>query len=410
MRKLVGLVLGIMAMYSAEAQQALQQGKWRAYLHRKDGNDIVWQFSLQWQANKPLLYILNADEKYKVDEVTLKGDSLFIIMPVFESSFKARIIAKDSIAGEWIKGTPNGNTTMPFSATAKQPLRFAATGKALTNLSGKWSATFTSARKGGDGSPAIALFKQQNNIVKGSILTPTGDYRFLEGVVDGNTLKLSTFDGSHAFLITATVDKNKISNGSFYSGAMGSASWTAVRNDTATLPDLAAMYLKNGEDGRLNFTFKDLDGKPVSIKDAQFKNKVVVIQLLGSWCPNCMDETAFLSDWYKKNHQRGVEIIGLAYEYSTDFARSQKDLRRFQQRFKVDYPMLITGVTVMDSLRTEKTLPQFTPIKTFPTSLVLDKKGVVRKIDTGFFGPGTGVYYENYKKEFEKTISELLAE
>jgi hypothetical protein len=123
-----------------------------------------------------------------------------------------------------------------------------------------------------------------------------------------------------------------------------------------------------------------------------------------------MDETAFLSEWYKKNHQRGVEIIALAYEYSTDFERSRRDLLKFQQRFKVDYPVLITGVTVMDSLRTEKTLPQFTPIKTFPTSIVLDKKGKVRKIDTGFFGPGTGVYYERYKEEFERTVNDLLKE
>jgi peroxiredoxin len=184
----------------------------------------------------------------------------------------------------------------------------------------------------------------------------------------------------------------------------------ADKNATATLPaDLSAIYLKPGEE-RLNFTFNDLDGKPVSINDARFKNKVVVVQLMGSWCPNCMDETAFLSEYYRANKQRGVEIVALAYEYSTDTERSIKSLRKFQQRFNVQYPMLLTGVSSSDSLRTEKTLPQVTTIRFLPSSIILDKNGKVRKFDTGFNGPGTGEHYVQFKKEFETTIDGLLKE
>jgi hypothetical protein len=123
-----------------------------------------------------------------------------------------------------------------------------------------------------------------------------------------------------------------------------------------------------------------------------------------------MDETAFLSDYYQRNKQRGLEIIALAYEYSTNFNRSQQSLRKFQQRFNVQYPILITGVTVSDTLRTEKTLPQVTRIKVFPSSIILDKTSKIRKLDTGFYGPGTGEHYEAYKREFNKTIEALLAE
>src|SRR5207237_7426925 len=146
-------------------------------------------------------------------------------------------------------------------------------------------------------------------------------------------------------------------------GARYIETWTAVKNAKAVIPDtLAAVYLKPGED-RLHFRYPDLDSNLVSIEDARFHNKVVIIQIMGSWCPNCMDETAFLSDYYNKNRQRGVEIVALAYEYSTNFERSQKSLAKFQKRFNVQYPVLITWVTVSDSLRTAKTLPQVTPIK-----------------------------------------------
>jgi peroxiredoxin len=131
---------------------------------------------------------------------------------------------------------------------------------------------------------------------------------------------------------------------------------------------------------------------------------------MGSWCPNCMDETAFLSDYYNRNKQRGVEVIALAYEYTTDWQRSLNSLKKFQQRFNVQYPILNTEVTVGDSLKTEKTLPQVTAIQSFPSSIILDKKGKIRKLDTEFTGPATGIHYTEYKKEFEQTINGLLKE
>jgi thiol-disulfide isomerase/thioredoxin len=397
---------------SLQAQQFLQKGIWKAYLQREDGQKIVFNLDVREQNKQPVWYVLNAGERLEVKEVQRKGDSLLVNMPFFESAFRARIIAADSIQGQWVKGTPGKDVIVPFYASARQTTRFLPVkGKPLYNVSGKWSVHFQSRRANDEAAPAIAVLQQKGQQVSGSVLTPSGDYRYLEGLVTGDSLVMSTFDGSHAFLFTARLDgERRLNQGMFYSGAAAKTGWSAVRNDTATLPDLSAMYLKPGEDGYPDFRFKDLDGREVSLHDDRFKNKVVILQLMGSWCPNCMDETAFLSEWYKKNHQRGVEIIALAYEYSTDFERSRRDLLKFQQRFKVDYPVLITGVTVMDSLRTEKTLPQFTPIKTFPTSIVLDKKGKVRKIDTGFFGPGTGVYYERYKEEFERTVDDLLKE
>jgi thiol-disulfide isomerase/thioredoxin len=405
---LITLCLLIVAQASI-AQVPLQTGQWRAFLHREDGQDIVFSYVFSWQQNKPVIYVLNAGERLEVTDILLAGDSVFIKMPFFESSFRARIYSKDSISGTWIKATPTKNNEMPFTATTRKTTRFvAAKGAPAVNVSGKWAVQFY--KQGSEPEPAIGVFTQKDNKVTGSILTPTGDYRYLEGIVTGDSLVLSTFDGSHAFLLTAKAGKNKIANGLFYSGAKGWQQWQAVRNDTATLPDLAAMYLKTGEEGYLNFRFKDLEGKEVGITDERFKNKVVIIQLMGSWCPNCMDETAFLSDYYKKNKQRGIEIIALAYEYTTDVERSKRSLQSFQQRFGVTYPILNTGVAVTDPQRTEKTLPQCTPIKSFPTSLVLDRKGKVRKIDTGFFGPGTGVYYTEYKAGFEKTVNTLLAE
>ena len=161
----------------------------------------------------------------------------------------------------------------------------------------------------------------------------------------------------------------------------------------------------------MNFTFRDSNNESeVSINDKRYKDKVVVIQILGSWCPNCMDETKFLSEYYKENHQNGVEIIGLSYERTTNFENSRKALLPFKKKFDVQYPILITGATVSDSLRAEKTLPQLEEINAFPTTIFVDKKGNIRKIDSGFNGPATGEHYTQFKKEFNGIITQLLAE
>lgn len=400
----------VLMIATSFAQTTLHKGNWRGWLQRNDGQQIVFNFTLQSQNNTPVLLISNAKEKLQVKDLVITSDSLSFSMPVFESAFKARIVGADSLQGEWTKGSPGKSVTIPFYATTRQASRFAATsGQAAKTLNGRYSVVFTSRR--GTPEPAIAVFKQSGSELTGSILTPTGDYRYLQGIVTGDSLLLSTFDGVHAFLITARIkDAQHIENGHLFSGPMGKTEWSGYKNDTASLPDLAAMYLKDKDQDKPRFTFKDIDGKQVSLSDDRFKNKVVVIQLMGSWCPNCMDETAFLSQWYKSNRQRGVEVVALAYEYSTDFQRSQNSLRKFQQKFEVTYPMLITGITVMDTLRTEKTLPLFTPIKTFPTAIILDQNGRVRKIDTGFFGPGTGEFYTHYQQEFEATINSLLKE
>jgi peroxiredoxin len=384
-----------------------QQQRWLGILKRNDGEHINFHFDWKTEKGRSIWYIYNGEEKIRVNNIVADGDSIFVQMPVFESQLRVKKIG-NVMAGQWIKGGVSKTTILPFTATPGT--RRFATAKTITakNITGRWAVTFSSAKKN---ELSVGEFKQAGNKLTGTFLNSTGDYRYLEGIVRNDSLLLSGFDGGHAFLFTAKIENNKkISGGTFYSGATYKEDWSAVKDATAKVPlDSVAMYVKPGEE-ILHFTFKDLEGKPVSIKDDKFKNKVVVIQLMGSWCPNCMDETAFLSEYYNKNKQRGVAVIALAYEYTTDWERSKKSLIKFKERYDVQYTILNTEVTVIDSLRTEKTLPELTPIKFFPSSVILDKKGRVRKLDTGFNGPATGSHYIAYKKEFEETINSLLNE
>lgn len=402
----LALVLCLAFISSATAQSSLAKGWWRASLLREDGNHIVFNFELKYEKGKPVWYIRNASERIPVTNLQWKGDSLIVRMPVFESTFYLKRENDKTLRGKWVRGGTVSELILPVEMVQGPQQRFSPSKTSTYNISGRWAVTFTNDRRS---RPAIGEFKQTGNSLTGTFLNPAGDYRFLEGTVDGDTLRISTFDGHHAYYFKAKVnDANTITSGSYVSGPSFLETWKAVRDEDAILPDtLSAVYLKPGED-RLNFRFPDLDSNLVSINDNRFRNKVVVIQLMGSWCANCMDETAFLSDFYDKNRQRGIEVVSLAYEYSTDFHRSRNSLKKFQQRFAVKYPMLITGVRTSDSLRTKKTLPQITTIKMLPTTLFIGKDGKVKSIHTGFNGPGTGAHYELFKREFYDIIEELL--
>ncbi len=394
---------------ATSAQTKLQTGVWRGALKTSSGVELPFNFDVENIGAHQQLAIINGAERFKVTDVKTKGDSVFIHMPLFNSEFRLKFAGK-GLKGQWIKHLGDKDAAMDFAAEPNTAWRFfKSPGKPAFNVTGRWSAIF------GDGTPGkeklVGEFKQTGTRLTGTFLSISGDYRYLEGSVTGNQLYLSCFDGGHAFIFTAKITNAKtISDGKYYAGLSGLDKWSAIRDPNAKLPDAYSLTVLKPGYKKIAFTFKDINGNKVSLTDNRFKNKVVIVQILGSWCPNCMDETNFLvNSYYPKYHRKGVEIIGLAYERTTDFAKSQKTLQQLKTHFNIPYPLLITGYTPSKG-DPEKSLPMLADFKGFPTTIIIDKKGDVRKIHTGFSGPGTGVYYTQFKDEFEKLTDDLLAE
>ena len=415
MKRMVLMLALLTGGLYAQAQQRnnLSGGQWRGELERADGNNIIFNFEVNKKEGKSIVYIRNAAERLAVDDITIAQDSVFIKLPFFDSQFRAVFINDNQIKGVWIKRLADRNLVMPFTAinNGAKSYRFnASVRKPVADITGRWAASFSDAGHKRT-AEAVGVFNQQGTALTGSFLNPSGDYRYLEGAVDGDSLRLSGFDGGYALLFTAKIDDaKKISGGKFFSGVGAPRIWEASKDAAAALAgNSSSALLKQGVSPKLDFTFKDVDGRPVSIHEKRFKDKVVIVQILGSWCPNCMDETAFMAEVYKKYKSKGVEIVGLAYERTTDFTRSQQSVRNFMKRLKVEYPVLITPVAVNDPQRAEKTLPQLEKIPAFPTTIFADRKGEIQKIHAGFNGPGTGEEYEKQKQEYYDIIDRLLA-
>ena len=384
------------------SEKEIPLGKWRGIIHIQN-QELPFNFETKRSDHGLTFTILNGEEEIDIDSIFINKDSIIIPMHIFDASIKARIGEK-SLDGVWVKHYAE-DYEIHFSAQYGTNERFKIdSADPAFKVSGKWAVTFYDQE---DTTDAIGIFKQSEGQLTGTFLTSTGDYRFLEGVVNEDKIFLSAFNGTSAYLFKAKIKGNRIS-GDFYSGKTGYKKWKAIKSNDVSLPDADQLTSLNKGYSTFKFSFPDLSGDTVSHNDIRFQNKVLIIQILGTWCPNCMDETAFLAEWHEKNKHKPVEIIGLAFERKNDLTYAKKLLNKFINKYDVGYPILFAGSK--DKENVERTLPMLDRLRAFPTTLFIDKKGKIRKIHTGFSGPGTGEYYERFKSEFNNFVNQLIEE
>ena len=243
--------------------------------------------------------------------------------------------------------------------------------------------------------------------VTGTFGTETGDYRYLDGIMHGDSLLLSAFDGSHAFLFQAALRGDSLL-GRFRSGIHSQEPWYAIRNEAFHLRDPDSLtFLKEGHE-MVALRLPDLDGRSISPMDDPYKGHVRMVQVMGSWCPNCVDETVLLTELYDQYHQQGLDVFAVAFERYPEKDKAIASLKRFKDRLRVKYDVLYGGESRKE-VASEK-LPFLDHIMSYPTCIFIDRAGKVRRIRTGFYGPGTGEHYLNYKRNLKAFIEKMLAE
>lgn len=392
------------------SQNKLKPGIWRgALILNEKQSDLVlpFNFYVRYTGEFLSIDIINAEEKITVTEITVAGDSVNFKMPVFDSEFRT-VLKRDTLFGLWINHAKKEKNKIPFEAYYNDKRRFITNTNAKTDFTGRYEVTFNAKKQ--DEYKAIGIFKQSGNKITGTFLTETGDYRYLEGAVQNNNMTLSCFDGAHAFLFFAHSNakgkKADTLDGKVFYGISGTEEWIAIRNEKFQLKDPEGITTLKNPDEKVNFSFPNSEKQTVTLNDSKFNNKVVVIQIMGSWCPNCMDETAYLSKVYKQYKNKGLEIIALAYEKTDDFEKNKKNISRLKTKFGVDYDILITSLT--GKAKASESLSFLNGITAFPTTIILDRKHNVKSIYTGFNGPATGKEFELYKAKTESLITQLL--
>ena len=386
---------------SNETSTSLEKGYYRVVLEVQDKEQLPFIINV---TSSTTLEVYNADEVIQVDEVTYSNDSVYIQTPVFEGYIAARI-TENGFQGSFIKESLD--RIVPVIAEKNNEVRFELKDESSSaNIDGIWETVFSQDSEE-DRYIAKGIFEQIGSQVTGTFRTTTGDYRYLEGVVDGNKFHLSTFDGAHAFLFTGTINGNQL-EGLFYSGNHWKEPFVAKRNSNYELPSSNGLtYLKEGYD-KFTFSFPNENGTMISLEDEQFKGKVTIVQIMGSWCPNCLDESKYYTQFSKENS--GVKFVSLAFEAAKTPEAAWKRILRLKNKIGIEYPILLANHGGEEKSLAEDKLPMLNHVISYPTSIFIDKEGNVRKIHTGFNGPATGQKYVDFKTEFENFVNLLLKE
>ena len=382
----------------------LEEGRWKIKLIPNDSTSIPFFFDVSTNSNGTYSFsIVNGEEIIEIQNHKFKDDSLYIELPVFDSEFHIQVLDSYNICGKWYNYAKSKDYNIPLVGfkTAEDRFQFKGLKKSV-NFNGKYEVTFSS----DDPWKAIGLFNQKKNRITGTFLTETGDFRFLEGNAYGDEIYLSCFDGSHAFVFTGKLEDDTI-RGDFYSGNHYHTDWKGFLNKDYELrnPD---SITKQKEESQISFELPDLDSIIYSFPAAQKEAKVTIIQIMGSWCPNCMDETKFYKELYEKYKDQGLEIVAIAFETPKDFQSKARMLKKLKNHFDIQYKILVGG----DASKkiASDIFPSLNSIISFPTSIFVDKENKVRRIHTGFNGPGTNKHYKEYVQKTYKLIEDLLKE
>jgi len=407
---LLGILLAL--AFPAFAAPAPAEGVWRGEFN-VNGEPLPFNFELRdLGGEKPVLTLINGTRR---DHFALeqRGDgSLRAVMNTYDAALEARVVEGSDgrrLEGHYRDLVPrrNGANDLAFVAEHGRTWRFVDPDKdvgADADLDGKWAIVN---RDRSVAANQVALLQQEGTRLTGVFMTVVGDTRELEGTVQGDRFYLSHFSGPSPVLIRGTIEEGEI-QGAINFGIYNIAKFEGHRSAEVELPDPYRLtFLEDGQ-RRIDFSFPDLQGRPLSLSDDKYRGKVVIVEIIGTWCPNCTDQTQFLAPWFRENQGRGVEAIAVAFEQEDSFEYFQRQLTRFRDFFDIRYDIAYGGVA--DKKLATQRFKGLNYMAAFPTTIVIDRRGDVREIYTGYTGEVTGDYFQQYKARFNALLDELLAE
>ncbi|MCZ4407722.1 TlpA disulfide reductase family protein [Cryomorphaceae bacterium 1068] len=347
------------------------------------------------------LTLINADEEIVIDDVQLQNDSVIVPLPFFNTEMKLSIESPYMLSGVWTNNDKE-NYHIPLNAEEGQNFRFTPTGSDR-NVPSKYFARFELGTE--TEYPAILILENNRGNLTGTFLTETGDYRYLEGNVMNGSIHLSTFDGSHAFYFRADISGDSLINGLFKSGRHYQTNWEAVADSASELknPDEISFVI---EDQLFDFELPNQDGEIVNWDKSHLNGKVVVLDIMGTWCPNCMDASRALKELSKPYSEDDLVVLPVLFEYQDDLAKAKNAFSKYSEELNIPEKFLFGG-RASKKIANEK-FPMLNSISSFPTLVFIGRDRHVAQVYTGFYGPGTGDYYTDFIESKQDLLQTLV--
>jgi thiol-disulfide isomerase/thioredoxin len=408
MKYLINLIL-VFILYSCESADPnavenrikIPATSWRFTLNL-NGDILPFNGSFsKIKSHSATLTLKNGEEEIIIKDVKLQNDSVIVPLPFFNTEMRLSIESPYMLSGVWVN-LDKENYRIPLNAEQGQDFRFTNTGSDRV-LPLRYMVKF---ELGLDSEyPAVLILKNNSGKLSGTFLTETGDYRYLEGNIMSGSIHLSTFDGSHAFLFMADISGDSLINGIFKSGKNYKADWMGVGDPNATLrdPEKITTFEK---DNLFDFELPNQDGKMATWKNSDLEGKVVVLDIMGTWCPNCMDASRALKELSRPYSEDDLVVLPVLFEYRDDLKLAKSAFSEYSQKLNISEKFLFGG-RASKKIANEK-FPMLSSISSFPTLVFIGRDRQVAHVYTGFYGPSTGEYYTDFMNSKKKLLQSLV--
>jgi thiol-disulfide isomerase/thioredoxin len=394
------VVFGCILLIScnSEDSEKLELGDYVGRLEVENNKYLPFNFSV---TNDSTLVVQNSSEIVDFS-IVYSNDSIFIKSKVFEGFIKG-VLVENKINGFFT--IESLDRSVPFSSykyNNRFNIDFDENKKLTLN---RWKFTFNPNKD--NASFSVGIFNSiGENEISATFRTTTGDYGYMHGGYKENKIVLSTFNGSRAYLFEAEMNKDSI-EGVMYAGNHSKTIVKGVIDNNFELSNEYSLTSLKGKNQKFDFSFENTLGKLISIDDKFYDGKSMVVQLMGSWCSNCLDESKFYVDYMNKNELKDIEFVALAFEYAKTKDNALNSIRKLKKQLGINYPILLAQYGSSDKSRALEKFPMLNKIISYPTTIFLDKNKDVIKIHTGFNGPATGEKYTEFINEFNSTIKFL---
>jgi len=383
---------------TARAADGPPSGLWDAGIV-VNGLLIPFHLELTVTGDKASGAFFNGDERVRSTTGSYDGTgSLALQFAHYASSLQAKWSA-GSLTGAYARP---GQPAYAFQATPHSSTR--PPSSKIPSIAGQWEIAVESPK----GESAWRFFVRQSGAeVTASILRVDGDTGALSGSYRDGKFVLSHFSGARPLLLEIV----PAADGSLSLVQNGKTHYTALKSSQARakklpLPADPSRFTSIKDPSQpLRFSAPDLSGKTVTESDARFKGKVVLVNVMGSWCPNCHDEAPFLQELYRTYRSRGLEVVALSFEDSEQL-KDPARLRAFIAAYRIEYTVLLGGEPSEVSAK----LPQALNLSTWPATFFVARSGLVRGAHAGFAGKATGAAHEQLKAELRASVEKLLTE
>ncbi len=368
---------------------------WNGTVELADGVDVPFQMNLDLSPPNPTGYFLVGDEKAPIPEIVRNGNE---------------IVFKFSEYGAEMRGTWDGRewkgSYLRIRSTGTKSFKFAASPQSAAALPVSADAALAGNYQVDE--KTVAKLWAKDGALYGTFIATDGDYGLLEGRPAGRGIQLSRFTGWQAIAIKLEPGAAGTLSGTLYAAANDKPQDLLLRPraDLNLEPPSNEQTVMSDPQAEFAFAGVSLDGETIRNTDMRFKEKALIVDIMGTWCHNCMDEAPILEQFQRQYGKDGLEIVGLSFEISDDPALAKKNLELFKNRFGLTYSLLFCGSLDDDNVK-KQIHSQLDHFFAYPTTIFLDKAHKVQFVHSGFKGPGTGEEFQQQKREFQDLVRKL---